>query len=178
MTFSTKANDDQGDQGDSDGGDIATAQPGPHGSIATTSDEWKEREEAENALYAYLAEAPSTISIIHGPAGSGKSKMLTKVMENVRRKVVHINCAELDKAGSDSAMVQALARQTGYWPIFSFLSSMNSMIDLASVGLIGQKAGFSTSTEDQLKEILEVVGGALKQVRSIRKPMARKSPYG
>ncbi|KAG8884079.1 mitochondrial escape protein 2 [Tulasnella sp. 331] len=163
VTFSTKSKDDQGGQGEFDG-DTATAQPGPHGSIATTSDEWKERVEAENALYAYLAEAPSTISIIHGPAGSGKSKMLAKVMENVNRKVVHINCAELEKAGSDSAMILALARQTGYWPIFSFLTSMNNMIDLASVGLIGQKAGFSTSTEVQLKEILEVVGGALKQV--------------
>lgn len=41
--------------------------------------------------------------------------------------------------GSDSAMVQELARQVGYWPYFSFLSSINNMIDLASVGLIGQK---------------------------------------
>ncbi|KAG9016840.1 mitochondrial escape protein 2 [Tulasnella sp. JGI-2019a] len=156
VTFSTNSKEDQGD--------TATAQPGPDGSIATTSDEWKEREEAENALYAYLAEAPTTISIIHGPAGAGKSKMLAKVTDNVDRKIVHIDCAELDKAGSDSAMILALARQTSYWPIFSFLSSMNSMIDLASVGLIGQKAGFSSSVEDQLKEILEVVGGALKQV--------------
>jgi len=28
---------------------------------------------------------------------------------------------------------------TGYYPVFSFLSSLNGLIDLASVGLIGQK---------------------------------------
>jgi hypothetical protein len=42
-------------------------------------------------------------------------------------------------AGSDAASIQELAKQTGYRPYFSFLSSMNNMIDLASVGLIGQK---------------------------------------
>ena len=40
---------------------------------------------------------------------------------------------------SDSKMVAALAQQTGYWPVFTFLNSMGSLIDLASVGLIGQK---------------------------------------
>lgn len=63
-------------------------------------------------------------------------------------------------------MILGLAKQTGYWPVFSFLNSMNNMVDLASMGLIGQKAGFSSSTEEQLKDILEVVGGALKKVRA------------
>ena len=40
---------------------------------------------------------------------------------------------------SDSKMVAALAQQTGYWPVFTFFNSMSNMIDLASVGLIGQK---------------------------------------
>lgn len=40
---------------------------------------------------------------------------------------------------SDSKIVAELARQTGYWPVFTFFNSMSNMIDLASVGLIGQK---------------------------------------
>jgi hypothetical protein len=40
---------------------------------------------------------------------------------------------------SDTKMVSALAQQTGYWPVFTFFNSMSNMIDLASVGLIGQK---------------------------------------
>lgn len=40
---------------------------------------------------------------------------------------------------SDSKMVATLAQQTGYWPVFTFFNSMGNLIDLASVGLIGQK---------------------------------------
>jgi hypothetical protein len=36
-------------------------------------------------------------------------------------------------------MIAELARQTGYWPVFTFFNSMSNMIDLASVGMIGQK---------------------------------------
>ncbi len=56
------------------------------------------------------------------------------------RKVLIIDIGELSKASSDAALVAALANQTGYWPVFSFLNSMNNLIDLASVGLIGQKS--------------------------------------
>ena len=40
---------------------------------------------------------------------------------------------------SDSKMIATLAQQTGYWPVFTFFNSMGNLIDLASVGLIGQK---------------------------------------
>lgn len=52
-----------------------------------------------------------------------------------------VDCRELYKAASDVQLVSELARQTGYWPAFTFLNSMNNVIDLASVGLIGQKGG-------------------------------------
>ncbi|KAJ9114774.1 hypothetical protein QFC22_005650 [Naganishia vaughanmartiniae] len=38
------------------------------------------------------------------------------------------------------------------------------MIDLAALGLIGQKAGFATPVDQQLKQVLEVVGTALKDI--------------
>lgn len=65
-----------------------------------------------------------------------------------------IDCAEVGKAKNDTALVSALADETGtcspdgrcsgahqlgYYPVFSFLNSLNGLIDLASVGLIGQK---------------------------------------
>jgi RNA12 protein len=55
------------------------------------------------------------------------------------RPMLIIDCAELQRANSDTRLVDALSRQTGYWPVFTFLDSMNNVIDLASVGLIGQK---------------------------------------
>jgi hypothetical protein len=53
--------------------------------------------------------------------------------------VLIIDCAKLQRANSDARLVDGLSKQTGYWPVFTFLDSMNSLIDLASVGLIGQK---------------------------------------
>ncbi|KAG8903451.1 mitochondrial escape protein 2 [Tulasnella sp. 403] len=143
-------------------------------SIAASTGEWRERQEAVQALFSYLAESPSTVAVVHGPQGSGKSKLLAEVIANTGslspyqdgapRKVIEIDCAKIFSAPSDSATVASLAKQTGYWPVFSFLSSMGNLIDLAAVGLIGQKAGFTTTVDAQMKEILEVVGGTLKRL--------------
>src|SRR6266702_1989699 len=52
--------------------------------------------------------------------------------------VLVIDCAELQRADSDMRLLDTLSKHTGYWPVFTFLKSMNNLIDLASVGLIGQ----------------------------------------
>lgn len=53
------------------------------------------------------------------------------------RKRLIIDCREFQSTASESQLVSALAAQTGYWPMFTFL--MGNLIDLASVGLLGQK---------------------------------------
>ncbi|ESK85972.1 hypothetical protein Moror_9473 [Moniliophthora roreri MCA 2997] len=125
---------------------------------------WKERKDAESAIKAYLTDLPSTVTFIHGPQGSGKTTMVESVLKETGRVSLIIDCRELQKTTSDTQLVDALARQTGYWPVFSFLSSMNNLIDLASMGLIGQKAGLSSSMEEQLQEILDIVATALKNI--------------
>ncbi|KAF9459344.1 RNA12 protein-domain-containing protein [Collybia nuda] len=129
-------------------------------------DIWKERKEAATAVKAYLTDMPTTITFVHGPQGSGKTSMLQAILRETGRKYLVIDCRELHKATSDTQLVGALARQTGYWPVFTFLNSLNNLIDLASVGLIGQKAGLTSSLTDQLHQILSVVGTALKGVSS------------
>lgn len=57
----------------------------------------------------------------------------------IHRKTLVIDCAELNKATSDTRLVAALAQQTGYRPIFTFLNSLTNIIDIASMGVIGQK---------------------------------------
>ena len=59
--------------------------------------------------------------------------------------VLVIDCAELQRADSDIRLLDTLSKQTGYWPVFTFLKSMNHLIDLASVGLIGQNGVFIQS---------------------------------
>ncbi|PPQ78179.1 hypothetical protein CVT25_015512 [Psilocybe cyanescens] len=121
---------------------------------------WKERKEAESALKAYLSDMPTTIAFIHGPAGSGKITMLNAVLKQSGRTYLIIDCRKLNNAPSESALVEDLATQTGYWPVFNFVNSMGNLIDLASV------AGLSSSLPEQLKQILEVVTTALRSVSS------------
>ena len=106
----------------------------------------------------------ASVAFIHGPQGSGKTRLLASVLKDSNRfalfsdqlsisyptaprKTLTIDVSELSMATSEMALVARLANQTGYWPVFSFLNSLNSLIDLASVGLIGQKSNF-LHTED------------------------------
>ncbi|EIM82494.1 exonuclease [Stereum hirsutum FP-91666 SS1] len=127
---------------------------------------WQTRKDAEVALRNYLNDLPTTVAFVHGPQGSGKSRMLGRVLKDVERSALVIDVSELLKANSDTQMIASLAEQTGYWPVFSFLNDINHLVDLASVGLIGQKAGFSTSLTDQTKNILEITGTALTSLQA------------
>lgn len=49
----------------------------------------------------------------------------------------------------------------GYYPVFSFLSSINGMIDLASVGLIGQKGMAMYSDQNDKRKALTVLSWLL-----------------
>ncbi|KIS00931.1 exonuclease [Cryptococcus deuterogattii 2001/935-1] len=125
---------------------------------------WADRVEAEKGVEEWLAEYPSTFITITGPPGSGKSSLVTRVLKQQDKPAMVIDCEEIAKAKNDAGLVSALADQTGYYPVFSFMSSLSGLIDLAAVGLIGQKAGFSTPVDQQLRQMLEIVGGALKDV--------------
>ncbi|CAE6435290.1 hypothetical protein ACGC1H_002868 [Rhizoctonia solani] len=128
---------------------------------------WKERKDAKSTLRAYLNDFPTTVAVIHGPAGSGKGDLVNSILKEEDRPSMTIDCAKIMNAPNDSGIVRELAKQIGYWPYFSFLTSLNNMIDLASVGLIGQKAGFSTTTENQLRDVLNVADTALRRVREV-----------
>ncbi|KAF9532412.1 RNA12 protein-domain-containing protein [Crepidotus variabilis] len=138
-------------------------------------DVWKERKDAEASIKAYLADMPATIAFVHGPQGSGKTSMLNTVLEESGRNTLIIDVRQLNNAGSDIGIVGSLAGQTGYWPVFTFLNSMNNLIDLASVGVIGQKTGMSTSVPDQIKQVLEVVTHALQAVSSTHRSTIQQS---
>ncbi|KAJ3477560.1 hypothetical protein NLI96_g10383 [Meripilus lineatus] len=148
---------------------FASSREDDHNHLYSIRAAWKERQEAERALVTYLSDIPSTVAFIHGPQGSGKSRLLASVLKDSNRKTLTIDINDLTKVTTESALVRGLATQTGYWPVFSFLNSVNQLIDLASVGLIGQKTGLSSSLSDQLKQILEVVGTGLARINKDRK---------
>ncbi|SPO28594.1 related to PRP12 - involved in early maturation of pre-rRNA [Ustilago trichophora] len=127
-------------------------------------DDWWERRQSAETIQEWIREKPSTFVTISGPRGSGKTGLVNKA---ITRDVQHlvIDCDAIAKtAKNDSLLITSLANETGYWPVFSWLSSINNMIDLAAVGLIGSKAGFATPTDAQLKQILGVVTNALNHI--------------
>lgn len=70
------------------------------------------------------------------------------------KNVLTIDCENICKlARSEDKLVSELASAVGYFPQFAFLSSINNLIDAASVGLIGTKTGFSSTTQNQLKAV-------------------------
>ncbi|RXW24136.1 hypothetical protein EST38_g1699 [Candolleomyces aberdarensis] len=142
--------------------------------ISSQKSAWKERSDAYDSVKTYLTDKPSTIAFMHGPQGSGKTTMLKAVLSEEGRTVLYIDCRELQNQASDSALVTALARQTGYWPVFTLFNSMGNLIDLASVGLIGQKAGITSSLVDQLNQILDVVAKGLKGVSDSHRANSRR----
>ncbi|WVO14164.1 hypothetical protein L204_101795 [Cryptococcus depauperatus] len=132
------------------------------GQDAVGKSAWKDRMDSERTLLQNLKEWPSTFIVVSGPSGSGKESLVQRVRSEVKKPTMVIDCEEIAKSKNDAALISALAEQTGYYPIFSFMSSLSSLIDLASLGLIGQKAGFSTPTDQSLRQILDVVSSALK----------------
>ncbi|KAF8208561.1 RNA12 protein-domain-containing protein, partial [Mycena galopus ATCC 62051] len=127
---------------------------------------WKERSQAEAALRTYITEWPSTIAFVHGPQGSGKSGLVNDILKDTGRKALTIDCRALQNATSDTQFIAVLAKQTGFWPLFSFPGSVHHLIDLVSVGLIGQKANLSSTLPEQVHEMLMVVRRALKNINS------------
>ncbi|KAA1474837.1 hypothetical protein DENSPDRAFT_841477 [Dentipellis sp. KUC8613] len=134
---------------------------------------WQQRRDAEEALRHYLTDTMTTAAFVHGPQGSGKTRMLNKILKDTDRPVVVVDMALLIEAPSDAQLVASLARQTGYWPVFTILNSMNNLIDLASVGLTGQKAGLSSTLSDQLEQILTTVSTALRSAAETRAQHAK-----
>ncbi|KAK7023862.1 mitochondrial escape protein 2 [Favolaschia claudopus] len=134
--------------------------------VSMAEDVWKERQQAEAALRAYIADWPSTVAFLHGPQGSAKTGLVQTVLKDSGRRSLTIDCRALQNASSDSQLTALLGKQTGYWPVFSFFNSFNHLIDLASVGLIGQKANLSSTTPEQVREMLSVVRSALENVNS------------
>lgn len=145
--------------------------------------DWFERRAARESIQDWLKEKPETFITIVGPRGSGKHKLLESALPKGVKSLT-IDCAEIaksvggaaastssssktsasDGAGggkTDAALISALAAETGYWPVFGWLNSLNSIIDLAAVGIIGSKAGFSKPVEEQLSQVLGVTSKAL-----------------
>ncbi|OGM41969.1 putative RNA12 protein [Aspergillus bombycis] len=125
---------------------------------------WEDRQGDISQLQSWLTENMETFIIIHGPRGSGKRELvLDQALENYKYKVV-IDCKQIQDARGDTAKIARAASQVGYRPVFSWMNSISSFIDLAAQGMIGTKAGFSETLDAQLSNIWQNAATALKGV--------------
>ncbi|KAJ5126184.1 hypothetical protein N7526_008361 [Penicillium atrosanguineum] len=125
---------------------------------------WEDRQKDINQLQAWLTETAETFIVLHGPRGSGKRELvLEQALKDHSYKVV-IDCKQIQDARGDTAKISRAAAQVGYRPIFSWMNSISSFIDLAAQGMIGTKAGFSETLDAQLSKIWQNTAVAMKRV--------------
>jgi hypothetical protein len=80
------------------------------------------------------------------------------------RNVIHLQGEELANARNKNEITTILAKQLGYYPVFTWVSSVNQLIDTMVTATTGQKAGLSTTPDSQIKQILETAAIALRKV--------------
>jgi hypothetical protein len=128
---------------------------------------WEDRKSEVEKIQAWLMESMDTFIIVQGPRGSGKKEL---VIDHALRhkiaakRVLVIDCKPVAEARGDAATIAAAAAQTGYRPVFSWINNVSGLIDLASQGLTGVKAGFSETVENQLAKIWGNTSAALKSI--------------
>jgi hypothetical protein len=62
-------------------------------------------------------------------------------------------------------LTKSLAKEVGYFPVFTWMVSMTGSIDTIVAATTGQKTNFSASPDAQIKDILETVAIALRDIQ-------------
>lgn len=129
---------------------------------------WTERNEKIKQLKLWIYENINTFIIVKGPKGSGKRELVVEdtLMSDaeLRKKVLFIDCESIVKARSERKLIEDLANQLGYFPVFSWLGSVSQFIDLGVQSITGQKSGLSESKETQVKNMFLLTNQAVRSV--------------
>ena len=125
---------------------------------------WDDRADDIEQIKTWLMESADTFIVIQGPRGSGKRELVVDQALAGRAHTLVIDCKPIREARGDSATIGAAAKEVGYRPVFSWMNSFSSMIDLAAQGTIGTKTGFSETLDAQLAKIFANTSNALRQI--------------
>ena len=79
-------------------------------------------------------------------------------------KKIIIDCEEIANTRNQSEMIVELANQIGYFPVFTWISSLGKLLDTVIAASTGQSAGIASSPETQIQKILESAAIALRDV--------------
>ncbi|KAI9798696.1 MAG: hypothetical protein M1825_005023 [Sarcosagium campestre] len=125
---------------------------------------WDDRKGNIEQIQTWLMETADTFIVVQGPRGSGKRELVLDQALKDRKNTLLIDCKPIQEARGDSSTIFAAALEVGYRPVFSWMNSISSMIDLAAQGTIGTKTGFSETLDTQLQKIWQNTATALKQI--------------
>ncbi|KAI9137645.1 RNA12 protein-domain-containing protein [Paraphysoderma sedebokerense] len=120
-------------------------------------------EGVKEKLIIELMDKPENFIVVVGPKGSGKDKLVEEITRDIPYKL-NIDCSEIvTKSNTDNDVLNILAKQVGYYPVFSFLAWLSNMLDKIVGVTIGGSAGISVTVDTQIKKVLECVGIALSK---------------
>ena len=125
---------------------------------------WDDRSKSIEQLRTWLMETADTFIVIQGPRGSGKKELVFEQALQGRKNTLLIDCKPIQEARGDGSTIAAAAVEVGYRPIFSWMNSLSSLIDLAAQGTIGAKTGFSETLDTQLQKIWQNTSTALRNI--------------
>lgn len=125
---------------------------------------WDDRRDDIEKIRTWLLETADTFIVVQGPRGSGKKQLVVDQALKGRKHILVLDCKPIQEARGDGPTINAAATQVGYRPIFSWMNSMSSMLDLAAQGALGTKTGFSETLDNQLAKIWQNTATALKQI--------------
>ena len=125
---------------------------------------WDDRKDDIEQIKTWLMETADTFIVVQGPRGSGKRELVIDQALKGRKHKLIIDCKPIQDGRGDSATIRKAAEQVGYRPIFSWMNSISSLVDLAAQGTIGTKTGFSETLDTQLAKIWQNTAIALKQI--------------
>lgn len=124
---------------------------------------WEDRHAQMQQLKTWMSESADTFIVIQGPRGAGKKQLVEQALAGMPYRLV-IDCKKIQEARGDSKTINAAANEVGYRPVFSWMNSISSMVDLAAMGTIGTKTGFSETVENQLVKIWTNTTSALRGI--------------
>ncbi|KAL8730089.1 MAG: hypothetical protein Q9166_004288 [cf. Caloplaca sp. 2 TL-2023] len=125
---------------------------------------WDDRRSDIEQIQTWLMETADTFIVVQGPRGSGKRQLVLDEALKGRRNTLLIDCKPIQEARGDSSTIFAAAHEVGYRPVFSWMNTFSSLIDLAAQGTIGTKTGFSETLDTQLQKIWQNTTNALKEL--------------
>ncbi|KND00856.1 uncharacterized protein SPPG_03960 [Spizellomyces punctatus DAOM BR117] len=130
--------------------------------VVPPAEAWTERQADLARLQHHLRQTPDTVVLVTGPKGSGKSQLVRKALEHSKYKlVIHVE----DLAGQPPhIMLNRLAAQINFKPMFNWLVQMSSMIDTMITATTGAKAGLSTTNEGQVRKMLELLSASVTRI--------------